>query len=104
MNISGMNPGAGTPDISGGPASSGENPRLRSLEQKLQQLTKEKKEALANQDTEKAKALEKEIQSVKQQIQELKEKEKKKKEKKEEEGGQKQPAQLTSEHMLNRLA
>ena len=62
---------------------------------------------MENKDIDKAKALEKEIQNVKRQIRQLKEKEKKEEEKqaaKKQENGQEQPAQLVSEQMLNRLA
>ena len=107
MNISGINPNLNIPATNSAPAGSGSGTELRSLEQKLAQLQKEKKEAVENKDIDKAKALEKEIQNVKRQIRQLKEKENKAEETqaaKKQENGQEQPAQLVSEQMLNRLA
>lgn len=73
--------------VSGGsqmaPAASS-NPRLKALEQKLEKLKKEKEEAVHNNDGDKKRELEKEIQKVEQQIEQLKRKEKQKKDKQDE--------------------
>ena len=66
-------------------AMSGENSRLKALEQKLGKLEKEKEKAAKAHNKDKERELEKEIQKVKQQIGQLKAKEGKKQEQQEEE-------------------
>ena len=77
INISGIGQ---TPIASGADLSSGSaNPRIKALEQRLQQLNNEKKKAVQEHDEEKVQKLEKEIQELEKQIEQLKQKEKLKK-------------------------
>ncbi|MEY8336586.1 hypothetical protein AALB16_00935 [Lachnospiraceae bacterium 62-35] len=75
VNATGQNPLATGADLSNGST----NPRIKALEQKLQQLNNEKKKAVQEHDEEKAQKLEKEIQELRKQIEQLKQKEKQKK-------------------------
>ncbi len=79
MGLSGMS--FGTPSVDMSNFSGGDDSRIKSLEQKLQRLNKEKRKAAENNDVEKEKKLEKQIEQVKKQIDQLKRK--KQKEKKE---------------------
>ena len=76
MNVSGV--GFPSSQIAMGGSQTGENPRLRALEQKLEKLNKEKEKAVKSKNRDKVRELEKEIEQVRQQIEELKQKEKKK--------------------------
>ena len=54
MGVNGIGFGAPAVDMAG-PSGGGGNPRLKALEQKLQQLNQEKKKAIQNKDEEKVK-------------------------------------------------
>ena len=69
--------GASAVDMAGF-SGGGSNPRLKALEQKLQQLTQEKKKAEEIKDEDNVRSLEQQIQNVKRQIEQLKKKEEKK--------------------------
>ena len=64
MGISGMS--FGTPSVDMSNFSGGDDSRIKSLEQKLQRLNKEKRKAAENNDVEKEKKLEKQICQVNQ--------------------------------------
>ncbi len=68
----------------------GDNPQIKALEQKLQRLNKEKKEADQNHDAEKVKELEKEIQAAQQKLERLKQNQQQKNKLEEEEAQKKQ--------------
>lgn len=88
MDINGISPSIPAANTMGGPQGSGKDPQLSALEQKLNRLTNEKKQAVRNKDKDKERKLEQEIQAVKQQIAQLKQKEKQKeKQKTQEEAG-----------------
>lgn len=78
MNITEINPNTISPSSSPSNSAAGSDPQIQALEQKLKQLTKEKKEALRVHDEKKAEELEKKIQEIKKQLEQLKAKEKNK--------------------------
>ena len=83
MNISGISPSASPAPANTNSPAGGADSQIKALEQKLQQLTKEKGKAVKAKDEDKAKKIEEQIQEIKKQIAELKRQKSKKHEKEE---------------------
>ena len=82
----------------------GDNPQIKALEQKLQRLNKEKKEADQNHDAEKVKELEKEIQAAQQKLERLKQNQQKKQKLEEAQKENKEHGQRKDDEKENELS